>query len=698
MDRLKKLNGSMIAAIVLSVLLIMSITTGATLAWFASRDSATNSLTMGEAVVVTIGEDYKQGNGELAMNLPVDKATNGLLPGMSITPNIKVQLQKSNTNALLRARFITSVEYPNLYEDEAFVNKTKYPDSFEGGETARNTFEGRVLNEKARVVYKSADGNLPAKTESKTSIELAKEGQGYDANGKPYRDAYGAFLYIDAPGTAVADYKYQVFAGYMIYDYYNELGQRLKSDMTTLVTEEESEAAEAEGVKANPFSSTNMPITAAAHTRVIHLNRVKVRDEIASKIGTDTEVVVNGVNMKVTPANAAELEIRQRGVDLTNAINRVLQGQRGYKLGTDGKLYDNESGLKYTRRVADGWAYRDADQAWYYLGSQTNGFVIDGNTTGTNEKVDTSKPIAKDITKYDPVKTGNVTVQQPTYKLLSAPQSENPYATTVTTKGENNNDMTRNYLGGTSNDAFIDRVSNEVGVLKQESIASIDLSQGDVSIDFLTKRFVLPTFIDNSYAKAKVTFTFSVEAVQDYLIDPLQESTAAADRLPNNLVNAILVFNNAFPQILFPQNPATSENRLRATGCTVNVLPGGGQSVKWLNNENGTTEIKYNDSFPKDKAESEIPSINITNKGTDGTIKMESQVENDVIGAEGNQYSYGHLKDSTITGSKIKGFAVKQDEYGDYVADYKTEAAYVRGTASSIGVCPFKAATTPSEP
>lgn len=696
MDRLKKLNGSMIAAIVLSVLLIMSITTGATLAWFASRDSATNSLTMGEAVVVTIGEDYKQGNGELAMNLPVDKATNGLLPGMSVTPNIKVQLQKSNTNALLRARFITSVEYPDLYEDEAFVNKKKYPNSFADTVDA-NKYEGRVLNEKARVVYKSADGNLPTADDTQASIALAKTGQGYDANGKPYRDAYGAFLYIDAPGNAVADYKYQVFAGYMIYDYYNELGQRLKSDMTTLVSKTESDAAEVEAVTKDPFSDANMTTTATAHTRIIHLNRVQVRDEIASKIGTNTPVVVNGVSMKVTEKNAAELEIRQRGVDLTNAINRVLQGQRGYKLGTDGKLYDDASGLKYTRRVADGWAYRDADQAWYYLGSQTNGFVITDNTDGNSEKVDTSKPIAKDITKYDPVKTGNVTVQQPTYKLLSAPQDENPYHTTVTTKGENNNDMTRNYLGGTSDDAFIDRVSNEVGVLKQATIASIDLSQGDVNIDFLTKRFVLPTFIDNSYAKAKVTFTFTVEAVQDYLIDPLQESTAAADRLPNNLVNAILVFNNAFPQILFPQNPATSENRLRATGCTVNVLPGGGQTVTWDNKETGSTTIVYNDSFSTEKDQSKIPSINITNK-VDGKITLSSQVENDVIGAEGNQYSYGHLKDKTITDSLIKGFGVKQDEYGDYVADYKTEAAYVRGTASSIGVCPFKAASTPTNP
>lgn len=688
MDRLKKLNGSMIAAIVLSVLLIMSITTGATLAWFASRDSATNSLTMGEAVVVTIGEDYKQGNGELAMNLPVDKATNGLLPGMSVTPNIKVQLQKSNTNALLRARFITSVEYPNLYEDEAFVNKGKYPDSFSGGETARNTYEGRVLTIEKTTVFKSTKGVAPVYDKDTKKIT------NYNKDGDEYVDAYGAKVYITSENlsnptdsTYTKVYAYNVYAGYMIYDYYNELGQRLHSDMTTLVTLDQSNAAEAEAVAKDPFSSTNMPTTAAAHTKIIHLNRVQVRDEIASKIGTDTPVVVNGVSMKVTEKNAAELEIRQRGVDLTNAINRVLQGQRGYKLGTDGKLYDDASGLKYTRRVADGWAYRDADQAWYYLGSATNGFVITDNTKGDSEVVDKSKSIAQDITKYDPVKTGNVTVQQPTYTKM--------------TKAENqDNDMSRNYLGGTSDDAFIDRVSNEVGVLKQASIASIDLSQGDVNIDFLTKRFVLPTFIDNSYAKARVTFTFTVEAVQDYLIDPLQESTAAADRLPNNLVNAILVFNNAFPQILFPQNPATSENRLRATGCTVNVLPGGGQTVTWKNDKDGKTDIVYNDSTPEGGPTESIKILN--KKGEVHTygqqITIDCQVTNDKIGVEGNQYSYGHLMDKTITDSGIKGFAVKTDEYGDFVADYTKEAAYVRGTASSIGVCPFKGTSTPTNP
>ena len=419
MDRLKKLNGSMIAAIVLSVLLIMSITTGATLAWFASRDSATNSLTMGEAVVVTIGEDYKQGDGELAMNLPVDKATNGLLPGMSVTPNIKVQLQKSNTNALLRARFITTVEYPDKYIDEAYSNLTKYPNAT--GVT--DTSAGRVLEETA------------------------------------------------FPND-------HVYSGDIIYDYYNYLGHRI--DLTG-----------------------NEIADAGTHTKTVHLSRVKVRKAIVDAIGN--KFTVNGIEVDVTAENAAELEIRQRGVDLTNAINRVLQGQRGYSIDpTSGEIFDDEThGIKYTRRVADGWAYRDADQAWYYLGSQTNGFVITDNTSGTSEVIDASKPIAKDITKYTTVQTGNVTVQQPTYELLSA--DSNQYKTTVTTNGTNNNDMTRNYLGGSKDDAAINRVDNEKGVLTQATMASIDLSQGDVSIDFLTKRFVLPTFIDNGYAKAKVT-------------------------------------------------------------------------------------------------------------------------------------------------------------------------------------------------
>lgn len=675
MDKLKKLNGSMIAAIVLSVLLIMSITTGATLAWFASRDSAKNSLVMGEAVVVTIGEDYKQGDGELAMNLPVDRATGGLLPGMSVTPNVKVQLQQSNTNALLRARFITSVEYPDLYEDAAFTDQLKYPnaDGIDSVEK-QNTHQGRVLTTKARVVYKSADGKLPQK-DGKDDIEEAKKGTGYKADGTAYRDSYGDFLYIDAPGTAVEDYKYQVFAGYMIYDYYNYLGHRLASDMTTEITKEQSDAEST----TEPFSTANLAATKAAHTKVIHLNRVKVRDDIAKQIGTGNTVTVNGVPIPVTAENAAELEIRQRGVDLTNAINRVLQGQRGYRLGNDGVLRDDASGLKYSRRVADGWAYRDADQAWYYLGSATNGFVLE-NQGGVNEAV-TTTTVAQDITAYNDVKLGNVTVKQPTY-------------TDIAKEDGKPNDMRRNYLGGTSDDAFIDRISNETGVLKQKTISSVNLGKGNVSIDFLTKRFILPSFIDNSYAKAKVTFTFTVEAVQDYLVDPLQEATAAADRLPNNLVNAILVFNNAFPQMLFPQtdNPL---DKLRATGSSVNVIPGGGESVTWstTGTDAGKTKLVYNDAIGE-KVDSDITSVKIE---TDEHGVKYINAATDVIGAEGNQYSYGHLKEKTITDSGIKGFDIKVDEYGDTVADYtKGGVAWIRGTASSLGVCPFWKETTPA--
>lgn len=670
MDRLKKLNGSMIAAIVLSVLLIMSITTGATLAWFASRDSATNSLTMGEAVVVTIGEDYKQGDGELAMNLPVDKATNGLLPGMSVTPNIKVQLQKSNTNALLRARFITTVEYPNYYVDEAFKNKQKYPDGFAAADDVTpDNYEGRVLTEEATTIFKSTGGVAP------TYDKDTKKITNYDKDGKEYVDAYGAKVYITSadlkdPTTAgyVKVFKYNVFAGNIIYDYYNYLGQRIDSS----------------GKKIED------PLV---HTKTVHLNRVEVRKTIVDAI--NGKLTVNGIEVNVTEKNAAELEIRQRGVDLTNAINRVLQGQRGYNIDpTTGEIFDDEThGIKYTRRVADGWAYRDADQAWYYMGSQTNGFVIKNNDSGISEDVggvvdgvDTRQSIAKDITKYIPLEnTGNVTVQKPNYELLSATKDVNPYATTVTTNGTNKNDMTRNYLGGTSADAVIDRISNEKAVLSAKTIASVDLSQGDVSIDFLTKRFVLPTFINNNYAKAKVTFTFTVEAVQDYLIDPLQESTAAADRLPNNLVNAILVFNNAFPQSLYPKS-TDNLDRLRATGATSNVIPGGGEKVTW-NTTTGTAAVEFNDMFDKTK-----PSVEVVMKGEEGHEYIASiNPTNDVIGAEGNQYSYGHLKDETIGLTGIKGFDVRIDEYGDHVADYTKEAAYQRGTASSIGVCPFKA-------
>ena len=677
MDRLKKLNGSMIAAIVLSVLLIMSVTAGATLAWFGSRDSASASLTMGEAIVVTVGEDYKQGEGELAMNLPVDQATGGLLPGMTVTPNVKVQLQQSNSNALLRARFITSVEYPNNYVDAAYSNTTKYP--LQTGEGVTVTSEtagyGRVLAPYVAATYEEGTGQLL---------------------------------------TEATGFKDNVYAGDMYYDYYNYLGQRLKSDMTTTVSQEEQDAAE----EADATDDEML----AAHTKKIHLSRVKVRDVIIDclnknnadkssdkKDHSDGKYTINGVSIPVTEKNVAELEIRQRGVDLTDAINRVLQGQAGYVVNpSTGKL--ENGGIKYTRRVADGWAYREADQAWYYLGSGTNGYVITDNTSGTSEDVNTGKPIAKDIYSYKEVELGNVKVMQPQY--VGVGDATNPFYTAPTTQagGTISNDMSRNYLGGDKDDHAIDRVANEIGVINQNTIASVDLSQGDVSIDFLTKRFVLPTFINNDYAKAKVTFNFTVEAVQDYLVDPLQEATAAADRLPNNLVNAILVFNNAFPQTLFPHS-TIAEDKIRATGSTANILPGGGDSgvtgtgasaqstPEWNNDEHGTTTVTYvntgmlqgdrysygflNNSVlgvtgadPADATKGYTDTDLPTSGNVDGTVTVKA-------------YDNGTTDDTDDDlKSVIKGFGIKVDEYGMYVADYTKVGNYVRGTASSVGVCP----------
>lgn len=617
MDRLKKLNGSMIAAIVLSVLLIMSVTAGATLAWFASRDNATNTLVMGEAVVVTIGEDYKQGDGSLAMTLPVDPTTGGLLPGMAITPNVRVHLQESNTNALLRARFITTVEYPEGYMDAAYEDTNKYPNS-----AAFTTAETTAQSSGKHATGKVIDDEI---------IYLSPSHPNYDADAGPTGEANKARTNV-----------YNVYAGYIDYTYYNYLG-----------------------VKDTAKSKDD-----------VYLSRVEVRQEIIDALNESGTFPINGVDVEVTAANAAELEIRQRGIDLTNAINRVLAGQRGFGINpTNGQIVDAEGvGVKYSRRVADGWAYRDADQCWYYMGSQTNGFTFTADANkdydpsvdkydSENDLIDSAKPAARDITAYTATPVGNVTVQRPTYDDWTyTPGDED---------GRGTGDKSRNYLGGTSKDAALNRYDNEVAVLKNTSIASVDLSQGNVQIDFLTKRFVLPTFINNNYAKAQVSFSFTVEAIQDYLIDPLQEATSAADRVPNNLVNAIMVFNNAFPQNLVAGG---TEAALANMGTVANIIPGGGTSVTW-DQATGTATVKY--------ASSELSASGLTplaKASAAGTFN----------------YSYGYLDAAGLTESTILGFGTKTDEYGDVVADYTKSKAWQRGTASSLGINPAGSVTPQS--
>ena len=626
MDRLKKLNGSMIAAIVLSVLLIMSVTAGATLAWFASRDNATNTLVMGEAVVVTIGEDYKQGDGSLAMTLPVDPTTGGLLPGMAITPNVRVHLQESNTNALVRARFITTVEYPDGYMDAAYEDTEKYPSI---------ATSGKVLADE--VIYLS-----PSHPDFVTEAEAEVLNQGKQESEKKSGGEAGTY---NIARTNV----YNVYAGTITYNYYNYLGNL------------------------------------EAKSKTVNLARVEVRQSIVDQIGKGKDgengVIINGVKVAATETNAAELEIRQRGVDLTNAINRVLAGQRGFGINpTNGQIVDDaDVGVKYTRRVADGWAYRDADQCWYYMGSKTNGFTFTAsanesydpdldkyvNTNGDDDLIDISKPAAKDITAYTRTPVGNVYVQRPTYTALT---------TTANAQGK---DQERNYLGGTKDDVTLDRYNNEVAVLNNTNIASVDLSQGNVQIDFLTKRFVLPTFINNNYAKAQISFSFTVEAIQDYLIDPLQEATSAADRVPNNLVNAIMVFNNAFPQKLVAGG---TEAALANMGTVANIIPGGGTSVEW-DQESGVATVKYGDTALT--SASLVALGPLTGLGANET-------------ADKYNFSYGYIDNTALATTNILGFGTRTDEYGDVVADYTKSKAWQRGTASSLGINPAGSVTAQS--
>lgn len=497
MEKLKKLNGSMIAAIVLSVLLIMSLTAGATLAWFSSRDTGSRTLTMGEAIVVTMSDEdpnktYRQGAGTLAMALPIDETKGGLVPGMAVTPNIKIQLQKSNTNALVRARFITTVEYPNNYEDAAYTDKVKYPDSSAYGALTGDNKQGAVLD----------------------SDQFPDD---------------------------------HIYSGKIFYDYYDKDGNLIEYWLAD-ATDKPATAVGTDGKYALDKNGARIQkgtLATGGHSVEIFLSRVKVRDSIFNAIDSTT-TIAGKESVAITANNAAEMEIRQRGADLTDVVNKVISGEKV-----------TQTGVKYSRRVADGWAYRQADKAWYYMGSNTNGYVL-ASDSGTSEELKVVEgknvAVASDITAY----TKSTAVQgtevwQPTYTVIT---------------GDGN---ARNYLG--TQDAATGEVpakDNEVSVLKADTMASVDLSQGNVSIDFLTKRFAIPSFITNDYAKARVTFSFTVEAVQDYLVDPVQEGEGVPERVPNNLANAILVFNSAYQAATITLN----ETDLSATGTYYNVDPG----------------------------------------------------------------------------------------------------------------------------
>lgn len=107
MVKAKRFNLSMALVVVLSVLLTLAISVGATLAWFSDTDFGTTELEMSGAVLVKLAsnaedeDDYEKAvGGQVVFNRPADL----LQPGMTITPEIYTVIQGSTTSSLVRIR------------------------------------------------------------------------------------------------------------------------------------------------------------------------------------------------------------------------------------------------------------------------------------------------------------------------------------------------------------------------------------------------------------------------------------------------------------------------------------------------------------------------------------------------------------------------------------------------------------------
>lgn len=97
--KMRRLSASGVAVVALAVLLVISVSIGATLAWFASQDSAGGTFTLGSPVIVTVTDTSQQDTSTLAITIPSET----LLPGVLIDPDIVVTLSASTTATILRA-------------------------------------------------------------------------------------------------------------------------------------------------------------------------------------------------------------------------------------------------------------------------------------------------------------------------------------------------------------------------------------------------------------------------------------------------------------------------------------------------------------------------------------------------------------------------------------------------------------------
>jgi predicted ribosomally synthesized peptide with SipW-like signal peptide len=103
----QKSNRYTVTIIVLSVLLAISLVVGTTFAWFASNDTASRTITLGDPVELNIVDQELNSSDSFKFAFI---AGDLLVPGMKVNVFAKAQFKQSNTPALLRAKINVAVK------------------------------------------------------------------------------------------------------------------------------------------------------------------------------------------------------------------------------------------------------------------------------------------------------------------------------------------------------------------------------------------------------------------------------------------------------------------------------------------------------------------------------------------------------------------------------------------------------------
>lgn len=98
----RKVNSSLIAIIVLSVLLVASIAIGATLAYFSAQTDVTGTITLGDPVNIAITQ-----GGASVSSLTF---TGDAMPGTVFDQEIGVAIPANTSDSLLRAKVVLSTD------------------------------------------------------------------------------------------------------------------------------------------------------------------------------------------------------------------------------------------------------------------------------------------------------------------------------------------------------------------------------------------------------------------------------------------------------------------------------------------------------------------------------------------------------------------------------------------------------------